>query len=34
MFLLRKKHIGEVQSGIWPEEEVQKCLNEGVKLMK
>ncbi|MEX2514222.1 MAG: aspartate--ammonia ligase [Cyclobacteriaceae bacterium] len=34
MFLLRKKHIGEIQSGIWPESEVQKCLNEGIELMK
>jgi len=34
MFLLRKKHIGEVQSGIWPENEVQKCLKEGIALMK
>ncbi|MEX0884548.1 MAG: aspartate--ammonia ligase [Cyclobacteriaceae bacterium] len=34
MFLLRKKHIGEIQSGIWPESEMQKCLNEGIELMK
>ena len=34
MFLLRKKHIGEVQSGIWPENEVQKCLKQGIELMK
>ncbi|MFC4872997.1 aspartate--ammonia ligase [Negadavirga shengliensis] len=34
MFLLRKRHIGEVQSGIWPKEEVEKCLQEGIKLMK
>ncbi|SHN26213.1 aspartate-ammonia ligase [Cyclobacterium lianum] len=34
MFLLRKKHIGEVQSGIWPEDEVKKCLEEGIDLMK
>lgn len=34
MFLLRKKHIGEVQSGIWPENEFQKCLKEGIELMR
>lgn len=34
MFLLRKKHIGEVQSGIWPYEEVEKCRKEGIELMK
>lgn len=34
MYLLRKKHIGEIQSGIWPESEVKKCMDEGIELMK
>lgn len=34
MFLLRKKHIGEVQSGIWPEKEVELCQQQGIELMK
>ncbi|MBD3627150.1 aspartate--ammonia ligase [Cyclobacterium sp.] len=34
MFLLRKKHIGEVQSGIWPADEINKCKEQGVYLMK
>jgi len=34
MFLLRKKHIGEVQSGIWPADEVKKCRDQGIDLMK
>ncbi|WP_375585767.1 aspartate--ammonia ligase [Cyclobacterium xiamenense] len=34
MFLLRKKHIGEVQSGIWPPDEVEKCSQQGIELMK
>ncbi|MBS9525203.1 aspartate--ammonia ligase [Litoribacter ruber] len=33
MFLLRKTHIGEVQTGIWPAEEVEKCQNAGIFLM-
>ncbi|WP_163382086.1 aspartate--ammonia ligase [Cyclobacterium sp. SYSU L10401] len=34
MFLLRKKHIGEVQSGIWPADEAKKCRDQGIDLMK
>ncbi|WP_143961447.1 aspartate--ammonia ligase [Litoribacter populi] len=33
MFLLRKTHIGEVQTGIWPTEEVEKCQKSGIFLM-
>lgn len=33
MFLLKKTHIGEVQSGIWPEEEIEKCRRAGIFLM-
>lgn len=33
MFLLQKEHIGEVQVSIWPEKEIQKCKNVGIKLL-
>ncbi|WP_338822628.1 aspartate--ammonia ligase [Mycoplasmopsis felifaucium] len=33
MFILEKKHIGEVQVSIWSEQELQKAFNEGVKLL-
>jgi len=33
MFLLRKTHIGEVQAGIWPESEREKCISSGIPLM-
>ncbi|UUM19258.1 aspartate--ammonia ligase [Mycoplasma sp. 1018B] len=33
MFLLEKKHIGEVQVGIWPEEMIEKYKKEGVILL-
>lgn len=33
MFLLRKAHIGEVQSSIWPEEMRSKCKSEGIELL-
>jgi len=32
MFLLRKIHIGEIQSSIWPEEMVERCAAAGIKL--
>lgn len=32
MFLLRKIHIGEIQSSIWPEEMVERCKAAGIKL--
>ena len=33
MFFLRKAHIGEVQSSIWPDEDVAKATAAGVKLL-
>ena len=32
MFLLRKAHIGEIQSSIWPEEMVRECFEHGIYL--
>ena len=33
MFLLRKAHIGEIQSSIWPEEMRVKCAEAGINLV-
>jgi aspartate--ammonia ligase len=33
MFYLRKAHIGEVQSSLWPEEMVQACSTHNVILL-
>jgi len=33
MYLLRKAHIGEIQSSIWPEEMVARCSEAGIKLV-
>jgi aspartate--ammonia ligase len=33
MFFLRKAHIGEVQSSIWPEETVARCKENGIQLL-
>lgn len=33
MFFLRKAHIGEVQSSIWPEDVVKECEQKGVQLL-
>ena len=33
MFFLRKMHIGEVHSSIWPAETVEKCRQAGVRLL-
>ena len=33
MFLLRKAHIGEIQSSIWPEEMREKCHKAGIDLV-
>ena len=33
MFLLRKAHIGEIQSSIWPEDMCEKCHNAGIDLV-
>jgi aspartate--ammonia ligase len=33
MFFLRKAHIGEVQSSLWPEETVARCSENGIQLL-
>ena len=33
MFFLRKAHIGEVQSSLWPEETIKKCEEHGIQLL-
>ncbi len=33
MFLLRKNHIGEVQSGIWPESTLKKVKEDGLSML-
>lgn len=33
MFMLQKAHIGEVQASIWPEEQIQACLDAGIELL-
>lgn len=33
MFFLRKAHIGEVQSNIWPKEMVEECAKHGMQFM-
>lgn len=33
MFLLRKAHIGEIQSSIWPEEMRERCRQAGIELV-
>ena len=33
MFLLRKAHIGEIQSSVWPEEMREKCSQSGIDLV-
>ncbi len=33
MFLLRKSHIGEVQSGVWPKDVIKSCKSEGLHLL-
>ena len=33
MFLLRKAHIGEIQSSIWPETMYQECSMHGIELI-
>jgi aspartate--ammonia ligase len=33
MFLLRKIHIGEVHSSIWPRDMLKKCSQAGIKLL-
>ncbi len=33
MFLLKKLHIGEVQSSVWPNEMIEKCKEKDVRLL-
>ena len=33
MYFLRKAHIGEIQSGIWPEEMIKECKQNGIVLV-
>ena len=33
MYLLRKAHIGEIQSGVWPEEMRSICRQHGIRLV-
>ena len=33
MYYLRKAHIGEVQSSIWPEDILQTALENGIQLL-
>lgn len=33
MFLLGRKHIGEVQASLWPEEMMEDCLRQGISLL-
>jgi len=33
MYFLRKAHIGEVQSSVWPEKMIRTCRNNNIKLL-
>ncbi|TNK98573.1 aspartate--ammonia ligase, partial [Mycoplasmopsis pullorum] len=33
MFLLEKKHIGEVQASYWPDEYREKISKDGIELL-
>lgn len=33
MFILKKAHIGEVQSSVWPEEMVKECAESGIYIL-
>ena len=33
MFFLRKAHIGEVQSSLWPDETIKECDEHGIQLL-
>lgn len=33
MFFLRKAHIGEVQSSLWPEEVLEECRKHGIQIL-
>ncbi|MBO7338256.1 MAG: aspartate--ammonia ligase, partial [Paludibacteraceae bacterium] len=32
MFMLKKAHIGEVQSSIWPDDQIKECEEAGIPL--
>ena len=33
MYFLRKAHIGEIQSSLWPDEMINKCKVNGIQLL-
>ena len=33
MYLLRKAHIGEIQSSLWPEDMRERCAEAGIDLV-
>ena len=33
MFYLRKAHVGEIQSGIWPDEMIEECRRKEITLL-
>jgi aspartate--ammonia ligase len=33
MYFLRKVHIGEVQASVWPEETIQECNKNNIRLL-
>ena len=33
MYFLRKAHIGEIQSSLWPNEMIKKCSVNGIHLL-
>jgi aspartate--ammonia ligase len=33
MFLLRKAHVGEIQSSIWPEDLIADCAKNNITLL-
>jgi len=33
MYFLRKAHIGEIQSGIWPEQMIEECKKNDIVLI-
>ena len=33
MYFLKKKHIGEVQASIWPEDVIKDCEAKGIELL-
>ena len=33
MYFLHKAHLGEVQSSVWPEDMIKKCLDNGIELL-